>query len=298
MNNTDQQVLPDSIHHTSDFTLSRWMSDTPSIDTLSFDNLILPGAHNAGVDKKASYAGPGVSHWACCQNDSFYYQLTQGARALDVRLEYAVSANGVPTFWFQHNNFRSSRSLENLVMGVIRFLQEHPDEFILLDFHEVKSAQRIFDFKELNRFLLTHLGDRMIPRKHASLTLGQLKQASYARRVLVAVEYHPDLDSSRFCPQIEHEWSGIATTSVSELNTHITRVMKYPPSGLPWSLSATSYSAFGGPMNIKDQLDDWFDPATRDWVLKSSIINADFFETSQLVQHCRTANVIKSIASV
>ena len=49
-------------------------------------------------------------------------------------------------------------------------------------------------------------------------------------------------------------------------------------------------------MNIREQLDQWFDPAARDWVLKSSIINADFFETSNLVGHCRTANLIKANA--
>jgi 1-phosphatidylinositol phosphodiesterase len=294
MNNFNQNKLPDLFHDPEYFTLSRWMSETPSVDKLSFANLILPGAHNAGVDKKASYVAPGVSHWASCQNNSFYYQLTQGARALDLRLEYETSRNGVPTFWFQHNGFRSSRSLENLVTGIIRFVQENPDEFILLDFHELTSEQQPFDFKEFNRFLLTHLGDRMIPCRNAFLTLGQLKQASYAQRVLVAAERHPDLDSAWFCGQIDHKWSGIATTSVSELHTHITRVMKHPPRGLPWSLSATSYSGLGGPVNIKEQLDDWFDSAVRDWILKSSIVNADFFETSRLVQHCRMANIIKA----
>ena len=294
MSNTHLNILSDFIYDPVEYTPSRWMSDTPVIDTLSFADLVLPGAHNAGADKKASYVAPGVSHWASCQNNSFYYQLTQGARALDLRLEYDISRNGVPTFWFQHNEFRSSRSLENLVTGVIRFLQENPDEFILLDFHELKSDQQPFDFKEFNRFLLTHLGDRMIPCRNAFLTLGQLKQASYTQRVLAAAERHPDLDLSWFCRQIEHKWSGIGTTSVSELRTHITQVMKYPPSGLPWSLSATSYSALGGPVNIKEQLDDWFDPDVRGWVLKSNIINTDFFETSKLVQHCRTANVIKA----
>jgi len=294
MSNAQLNILSNFIYDPVDFTLNRWMSATPVIDNLSFADLVLPGAHNAGVDKKASYAAPGVSHWAACQSNSFYYQLTQGARALDLRLEYEVSQKGVATFWFHHNGFRSSRSLENLVTGVIRFLQENPDEFILLDFHELTSDKQPFDFKELNRFLLTHLGDRMIPCSNAFLTLGELKQTSSAQRVLVATERHPDIDSSWFCRQIEHKWSGIATTSISELTTHITRVMKYPPSGWPWSLSATSYSALGGPVNIRQQLDDWFDPTGRDWTLKSSIINADFFETSKLVQHCWTANVIKA----
>lgn len=281
-------------YENQNLTLNRWMSETPALDSLSLAEFTLPGAHNAGVDKKASYAAPGVSHWAACQNNSFYFQLTQGARALDLRLEYEIKSNGVPVFWFQHNGFRSSRSLENVITNVIRFLQENPDEFILLDFHELKSDSAPFNFKEFSRLLLVHLGDRMIPSDNAHLSLGQLKQASDVQRVLVATCSHPDLDWRRFCRQIEHKWSGIATTSVSELDAHITQVMKYPPSGLPWSLSATSYHAVGGPVNIAEQLDEWFDPAVNDWVIKSSIINIDFLEASELVRHCRNANIIKA----
>lgn len=273
------------------------MTQLPVIDSLSLAELVLPGAHNAGVDKKASYAAPGISHWAACQTHTFYYQLTQGARALDVRLEYEIGRNGVGTFWCQHNGFRSSRSLEDLITSVIRFLQENPDEFIVLDFHQLNAGNQAFDHREFNRLLMTHLGDRIIPYRNAGLTLGQLKRASHARRVLVAAEYHPSFDATLFCRYIPHEWSGIGTTSISELNAHITQVMRYPPtSDMPWSLSATSYHAVGGPVNIGEQLDQWFDPAVSEWILKCSIINADFFETSNLVSHCRMANLIKANA--
>jgi 1-phosphatidylinositol phosphodiesterase len=50
-------------------------------------------------------------------------------------------------------------------------------------------------------------------------------------------------------------------------------------------------------VNIREHLDQWFDPALDDWILNSSIINADFFETSTLVRHCRTANLIKANAN-
>lgn len=298
MNNALAIQSPDFSYITRNFTSHNWMSNLPVLDALSLAELVLPGAHNAGVDKKATYATPGISHWAACQNHSFYYQLTQGARALDLRLEYEIGNNGVGTFWFQHNDFRSSRSLENLIMSVIRFLQENPDEFLILDFHQLNAGNQRFDHQEFNRLLLTHLGDRMIPSSNSSLTLGQLKKTSHARREMVAAQYHPALDATFFCQCIEHLWSGIGTTSVSELNAHITRVMKYPPGrSTPWSLSATSYHVTGGPVNIREHLDQWFDPALDDWILNSSIINADFFETSTLVRHCRTANLIKANAN-
>lgn len=279
------------------FALNCWMSDIPFIDALSLAQLVLPGAHNSGADKKASYTAPGISHWAACQNNTFYYQLTQGARALDLRLEYEIASNGVGTFWFQHNGFRSSRSLENVITSVIRFLQENPDEFIVLDFHQLNAGNQPFDYKEFNRLLLTHLGHRIIPRSHAFLSLGQLKGLSPLQRVLVAAEYHRHLDQTYFHRPIEHKWSGIPTTSVSELNAYITQVMKFPPSrAMPWSLSATSYHVAGGPVFIGRHLDQWFDPDTKDWAIKSSIINADFFEASDLVRHCRMATLIQAYA--
>lgn len=141
---------------------SQWMTSTSSMDSLTLGDLILPGAHNSGVDRKATYAAPGVAHWIACQNTSFYEQLLNGARALDVRVEYEVDPRGVGTFWFQHNGVRSSRSLENLIMQLSRFLQENPDEFVLLDFHELKSANTAFDHQEFNRFLLTHLDRKSV----------------------------------------------------------------------------------------------------------------------------------------
>ncbi|EJM85388.1 hypothetical protein [Pseudomonas sp. GM60] len=297
MNNDLTATNLNFIYNNQSFTTHRWMTQLPAIDSLTLAELVLPGAHNAGVDKKASYAAPGISHWAACQTHTFYYQLTQGARALDVRLEYEIGRNGVGTFWCQHNGFRSSRSLEDLITSVIRFLQENPDEFIVLDFHQLNAGDQTFDYQEFNRLLMTHLGDRIIPYRNAGLTLGQLKRASHARRVLVAAEYHPSFDATLFCRFIPHEWSGIGTTSISELNAHISQVMRYPPtSDMPWSLSATSYHAVGGPVNIGEQLDQWFDPAVSAWILKCSIINADFFETSNLVSHCRMANLIKANA--
>ncbi|MEX3776316.1 phospholipase [Pseudomonas sp. MYb118] len=267
---------------------NRWMSTTAGIDLLTLSQLVLPGAHNSGVDKKATYSAPGIAHWVACQNNSFYEQLQNGARVLDARIEYERDSRGVGTFWFQHNGYRSSRSLENLVMQVRRFLQENPDEFIVLDFHDLKQP---FDYKEFNRFMLTHLGDQMIPVRNQYLSLGELKQQSRVQRVWVAAFQHPQLDQNRFMVRIKHEWSGITDASAEEVQAHITQVMNSPPSSYsPWSLSATSYSNIGGPVDIKEYLNRWFDPAKKDWVYNCNIINVDFIEESNLVKYCSEAN--------
>jgi 1-phosphatidylinositol phosphodiesterase len=277
-------------HRTAD-----WMSNTPAMDNLSLLELILPGAHNAGVDSKASYLTSQIKHWIVCQNDSFFYQLNNGARALDVRVEYEIDSRGVGTFWFQHNGYRSSRSLENLVMQVIRFLQENPDEFVLLDFHELKSTRTPFDYKEFNRFMLTHLGQRIIPSRHESLSLGQLKKASRKQRVWVATQSHPELSREWFISKVDHEWSHKSLTSVEDVEALIERATYDKRNAWsPWSLSATAYSVLGGPEVITGHLDRWFDPDANGWVFNCNIINADFFEKSRLVSNCRTANIIKA----
>jgi 1-phosphatidylinositol phosphodiesterase len=282
-------------YHPNDYTPNNWMTNTPAIDNLSLCELILPGAHNSGVDSKASYLTSEIKHWVVCQNDSFYYQLKNGARALDVRVEYSIDSRGVGTFWFQHNGFRSSRSLENLIMQVIRFLQENPDEFVLLDFHELKSTSTPFDYKEFNRFMLTHLGQRIIPSRHETLSLDQLKKTHRKQRVWIATQYHSDINQEWFIHKIEHAWSHKSLTAVEDVEALIERATHDKRNTwAPWSLSATAYSVLGGPEVITKHLDRWFDPALNDWILNCNIINADFFERSRLVSHCRTANMIKA----
>lgn len=274
-------------------TTHDWMSNNPVIEALTLGELILPGAHNSGADKKASYVIHEVTHWAACQNNSFLAQLNNGARALDLRIEQDKRSN----FWFQHNNFRSSRTLEELIMAVDRFLIANPDEFIVLDFHEMRSSDAPFNEVEFTRMMMTHLGSRIIPTANSQLTLGQLKQASAVQRVMVATEVATHFDY--FNPRIWHEWSGSNLTDTDQLHRFIAKVMQSPPWGdLPWSLSATSYSIHWGPTDIKEQLNQWFDPALSDWVSKCSIINADFFEESRLVLHCREANVTKARAKL
>jgi 1-phosphatidylinositol phosphodiesterase len=62
----------------------------------------------------------------------------------------------------------------------------------------------------------------------------------------------------------------------------------------PWSLSATSYAALGGPVDIHTDLDHWFDPAKSDWLRRCNIVNVDFIEESKLVEFSRTANLLKA----
>ncbi|KII33983.1 phospholipase [Pseudomonas fluorescens] len=272
----------------------QWMGATPAIDNLSLFDMTLPGTHNAGSDWKALYPifGP-PRHWLACQHGTFYDQLHNGSRALDIRLVYDPKAVGPSRFAMHHNGFRNSRTLDNLLTDINAFLDKQPDEFIIIDFHELAGDN--FDFKLFNDMIMQSLGKRLIPRNNRLLNLQQLKHISPVQRVMVATRSHQALHSGIFVDSVSHEWSGKAITSVSELQQFIANAMQFTFGVLaPWSLSATSYTALGGPVDIHGELDVWFDPAKSDWAQKCNIINVDFIEESRIVEFCRAANLIKA----
>ncbi|MCU0070415.1 phospholipase [Pseudomonas koreensis] len=271
-----------------------WMGTTPAIDTLTINELTLPGTHNAGSDWRADYPffGP-PRHWLACQHDTFYAQLHRGSRALDIRLAHEASAEGPKRFVAHHNGHRNSRTLAQLVNDVELFLQKNPEEFIVLDFHSLDGND--FDYDYFNKMISNFLGHRLIPRNNAPMNLRELKHASTQQRVFAAAASHQKLDYNIFHGYISHKWTGNGITSPGELREFIGSVLQNPPdTWRPWSLSATSYTALGGPVDIHAELNEWFDLDKSDWALKCNIINVDFIEESNLVEFCRIANLMKA----
>ncbi|WP_426200820.1 phospholipase [Pseudomonas sp. TWP3-1] len=278
----------------NNYSKTNWMAATPAIDSLSICELTLPGTHNAGSDWRASYpiwAPP--RHWLACQHDSFYAQLQHGARVLDLRLVYEPKAEGLARFRACHDKYPNSRTLGHIIDDVNNFLQKNPDEFILLDFHSLDGAD--FDYDYFNKMITHLLGRRLIPSRNMHLSLHQLKQVSAEQRVFVAARSHWELDSNVFLDYINHKWIGKALVSADELKFFIDKVLQTPPgSWAPWSLSATCYSALGGPVDIHDELNQWFDPTHSDWAARCNIINVDFIEESRVVEFCRAVNLAKA----
>ncbi|MBV4485057.1 phospholipase [Pseudomonas sp. SWRI153] len=273
---------------------TRWMADSPQIDNLSLFEMTLPGTHNAGCDWEASYALLPGKNWLACQDIPFYSQLNRGARALDVRLVYDDKAQHLARFRFQHNGYTSSRTLEDLVRDLKGFYYRSPNEFIILDFHELSSAQDPFNHAEFKTALLEHLGERIIPADNLHLTLGQLKAISPLQRIMVAAPMTWETEDYRIYRQINHKWIGQSQVDTSELHGYINIIMRLPVSTQrPWSLSATTYN-LGGPQRILDSLDSWFDPEKSDWAKKCNIINFDFIKNSNIVRFCQMANLQKA----
>jgi 1-phosphatidylinositol phosphodiesterase len=271
-----------------------WMKNVLDIDKLKLTDVVWPGVHNCGMDKKAPSHGAVIGHWASYQNDTFAWQLANGARAFDIRLGYTAGTDQ-PQFYFHHNGNRSGRLLEDLIDAVLPFLDRNPNEFIVLDFHQLGDGDQPFDHKKLNDLLVRRLGMRAIPPADGFRTIAQLKRSSPRRRIVMAAPFIRELDIEYFWSRIPHKWQGDTFTSTSDLRRHIEATLKGAPGdAFFWSLPATSHALFAGPQNIKEQINDWFH-TTRDWVTRCSIINTDFFEESDIVRYCWSASSMKAL---
>jgi 1-phosphatidylinositol phosphodiesterase len=282
--------------HNTGTTLDKqnWMRHVLDVHRLKLTEIVWPGAHNAGMDKQAPNYDVVVGNWTTCQNDSFAWQLSNGARAFDIRLGYTEGADQ-SIFYFHHNGYQSHRVLDELITAASAFLDRHPDEFLVLDFHQLGDGAKPFDYRKFNALLVSRLGQRVIPPTDALKTLGELKQLSTRRRVVLAAPAQPDLDQGYFWPRIPHKWINKRLSDTDDLKTHISRTLEDAPfETFLWALSATSYAFLGGPQDIKVQINDWFDP-TRDWVTRCSIINTDFFDESEIVRYCWTATSMNAV---
>ncbi|ROM90548.1 phospholipase [Pseudomonas brassicacearum] len=272
-----------------------WMNEVLDIDTLKLTDIIWPGAHNCGMDKKAPNYDVVIGHWTTCQNDTFPWQLAQGVRAFDIRLGYKPG-HDQDIFYFHHNGLESHRVLDELIDAVLAFLQRNPNEFIVLDFHLLAGGKHSFDYKKFNALLLRRLGHTTIPFAQSRLSIGQLKRASPHRRLVLAAHGPDDLDETTFWPRVVHKWSDKLFTDIDDLRNHIANTLSTEHSGnFLWSLSATSYSFLGGPVDIKNAINDWFHQS-RDWVSRCCIINTDFVEESEIVRYCWIANSMKAVS--
>lgn len=271
-----------------------WMSNILDIHTLKLTEIVWPGVHNAGMDKKAPNYEVVSGNWVTCQNDTFAFQLSNGARAFDIRLGYKQDRDS-STFYFHHNGYQSERVLDDLIGAVLTFLERNPDEFIVLDFHQLGDGSKAFDFKQFSDLLVSRLGPSVIPPTDARKTVSELKQASSQRRIVMSAQVVDGMNGDYFWPKIVHKWTGTTLTDAGELRTYITTTLRDAPyERYLWSLSATTYTLLGGPQHTKNLINDWFS-TTRDWVTRCSIISTDFFDESDIVRYCWVASSMKAV---
>lgn len=284
------------------YSLNRWMTDLhSSIKHLKLGELSLASAHNAGMDFEAEYSSTHIT----CQDKSFRHQLDNGVRVLDIRLKWFWGygdTNVNRGLMFTHGS-ESGRTFANMLNDVDRFHEANPGEIVILDFHKFHRHRddKPVPYAAIHAHFMRHYTGRMLPRSARELTLEQIKARYPGRNMIVAVppEVYQDgaLDYTYFWVQIDHQWAGDGTVSAERLRGHIAGVMNNPPfNDVPWSMSATTYSALDGPGNIISTLRQWY-PVSGDWQRKSSIINFDFVtrESAAFIRHCIESNIGKPL---
>lgn len=168
--------------------MEQWMTDLPShLRALPLGELVLPGAHNAfsyclsdascidGVAADApvllrsllanSHTGASrllsiVQRWSVCQSLGVGQQLSVGVRYLDARLQYCSACQQLHVV---HALLGPAR-LPQLLFEVLGFLQQHPGEFVLLDFQHLYGASREV-LARLSSLLFNVFGSMLVPRQ-------------------------------------------------------------------------------------------------------------------------------------
>ncbi|KAA0984723.1 phospholipase [Pseudomonas sp. ANT_J12] len=266
---------------------ANWMSTTPDIDHLNIGLFVWPGCHNAGMDWDIGHPFPEstTANWALCQNHDLLWQMRNGARSFDLRI--MKRNNEFMTF---HGSIRGRR-LREIIASANTFLDENPDEFIILDFNTLQSeVDNRFDFQAFEKELLQGLKERLIPRHNRHLTFAQLKNASQKQRIILSVAYYQMFYSDLFWPEFENRWQGDTFVSTQDLAKYVVNVMQNPPtSSYPWRLSMTQYTLLRGPTKLTKEINTWFDLDSY-LLYRSSIVSVDFFEETKLVEYCIAVN--------
>jgi 1-phosphatidylinositol phosphodiesterase len=217
-------------------------------------------------------------------------------RAFDVRLHADEHWLGIKKFHTFHGlKLFRGRALSELVKSLNVFLSDNPNEFIVLDIHELKGINnQLFDYKGLHEVISTELGSRLIPRNNSQLTIEQLKRISPVQRVVLASDSHPDFRSPLYWPKIRHEWSGSDITSAEQLKQHIHE--HWPIRRHPQPLVVIGHQLWRTGRRKADH------PRTQSmvwpglgWAPKCSIINADFVGATRLAEYCQQINHAKGL---
>ena len=261
----------------------RWMTDIGTdLESLKINELIIPETHNSGVDQQG--AGWPIDQWWACQDDTFTHQLNAGARALDLRL---LQIGG--RYMFHHSGEHSNRHLNNCVESVLRFVQQNPGEFVILDFHETA------DLDDFNKRIAASdiedvLGAYCIPPEASPLTIAQIRNKWPGRNLIIAWDFEYGLH----WPKVQQTWTGSDTNDPSDLEHHITSTFKKPPTNKLWSMFAAAYDWLG-PMRLGPNSPPWknfFDSISSDRYRvpsRGNMINVDFIAGTGVVEKCINA---------
>jgi len=198
-----------------------WMARYFSYCVSPIEQMILPGAHNAGCDKKAPYTASNET----CQDVPPYEQMHAGIRAFDLRVQFFSGyAAGDPRRFQIIHGLSSGRTFKGDILDAItRFRAANGGrgsrEIFVLDVHERKNftdaGQR--EFMEL---IKTWGREELVPYHLRGFAIPQLM--ALGKKTVVALDGGVGPD---FWPRVEQQWIGYSVTDPNELERFANRAV-------------------------------------------------------------------------
>ncbi|MEB2870825.1 hypothetical protein [Pseudomonas rhizosphaerae] len=266
-----------------------WMARYCSNIGLPIEEMILPGSHNAGCDKKAPHTASNET----CQDVPIYEQLHAGIRAFDLRVRFysGYGAGDARRFQLVHS-VSSGRTFKGDVLNAItRFRADNggrgSQEVVVLDIHERKdftdAAQR--EFMEL----IKGWGrTELVPYHLRGFVMPQLMALGKKTVVAMSDAVGPD-----FWPKVEQQWIGYSVTDSDELERFANRVvMEQKPL---YKLRALQYHKHAKVSYVPDDISDrvmsrsaFSDPENK--LRGIYILNTDWALRHRMVDNCIAGN--------
>jgi hypothetical protein len=273
-----------------------WMARYCSNIVLPIEEMILPGSHNAGCDKKAPHTGSNET----CQDVPIYEQLHAGIRAFDLRVRFysGYGAGDARRFQLVHS-VSSGRTFKGDVLNAItRFRGDNggrgSQEVVVLDIHErtnfTDAAQR--EFMEL----IKNWGrTELVPYHLRGFAIPQLMALGKKTVVAMSDAVGPD-----FWPKVKQQWIGYSVTNSDELERFANRSVNEEKSR--YTLRALQYHKHAKVTYVPDDISDrvmsrsaFSDPENK--LRGIYILNTDWALRHRMVDNCIAGNGVRHKAT-
>ncbi|SFX20152.1 hypothetical protein [Pseudomonas sp. NFACC36] len=280
--------------------LDCWMYNTPELYKLRIDELILPGTHDSGADKKA----PNLTlPQEKTQDVPIIEQILAGFRVLDLRVVCSGNAPPGSDGRFQLFHLTSSgRTVGGDVLDQLNNFYDDLDhkatrakEIIILNFHKFKNFTRA-THRELHELIHTKIGQRLIPRNWRKATVEDIWTHRPGRTVVISYNHRV---RAKYWKGVEHQWSGKNLNTTSALKTFMDeQSARKKPDFVLRSIQCAKYVLpLHIPDDFSDKIDLWFESRNSDsYIQRFHIINTDWSTRSQIVFNCMHANRLRAKA--
>ncbi|WP_256601979.1 MULTISPECIES: hypothetical protein [unclassified Pseudomonas] len=276
----------------------KWMAETPELQHLRIDELILPGTHNSGSDKQSPNLGLPQE---IAQDVSPHEQLRHGIRVLDLRVAfYKNQPAGSPRRFQLYHLTSSGRTVAvDIVQKVKAFFQElesqgaPAQEIVILDFHQFDGFTDEAH-AELQGLLFDEMEQRLISYQLSDLTLSSFWADYPGRNVVIAYNHSSVRDE--FWDGVLQRWPGENLFNTNTLKAFIDSVAQEEKT--PCRLTAVQCAKYSLPFHaatdLSHKVDQWF-ASVDEWsyIQNFYIINTDWSLRHSLIAQCQHANRIR-----